>query len=131
MGRLSGKIAIVTGAASGIGAASAKLFADEGAEVLAVDRPESEIGTVHAGSNAIASFAADRASGVFTSASSCSRSATDACEITGITDAMALMGVISSLTSRSTRSTSIGLTHSTTTSLSRTRSALSATWRTP
>ena len=59
MGRLSGKIAIVTGAASGIGAASAKLFADEGAQVLAVDRPESEIATVHASSNAIASFAAD------------------------------------------------------------------------
>ncbi len=38
MSRLSGKIAIVTGAASGIGAASAKLFADEGAQVLAVDR---------------------------------------------------------------------------------------------
>src|SRR6266436_9239941 len=59
MGRLSGKIAIVTGAASGIGAASAKLFADEGAQVLAVDRPESEINTVHASSNAIAPFAAD------------------------------------------------------------------------
>src|SRR5437763_6816750 len=59
MGRLSGKIAIVTGAASGIGEASAKLFADEGAEVLAVDRPESEIKSVHAGSNAIAPFAAD------------------------------------------------------------------------
>src|SRR5258708_24778410 len=59
MGRLSGKIAIVTGAASGIGAASAKLFAEEGGQVLAVDRPESEINTVHAGSNAIAPFAAD------------------------------------------------------------------------
>src|SRR5947207_1104521 len=59
MGRLSGKIAIVTGAASGIGAASAKLFADEGAQVLAVDRPESEIYTVHAGSNAIAPFGVD------------------------------------------------------------------------
>jgi len=38
MGRLSGKIAIVTGAGSGIGRASAKLFAAEGATVLAVDK---------------------------------------------------------------------------------------------
>ena len=38
MGRLSGKGAIVTGAASGIGRASAELFAAEGASVLAVDR---------------------------------------------------------------------------------------------
>lgn len=38
MGRLSGKGAIVTGAASGIGRASAELFATEGAAVLAVDR---------------------------------------------------------------------------------------------
>ena len=56
MGRLTGKIAIVTGAASGIGAASAKLFADEGAQVLAVDRPESAIDTAHAGNNAIAAL---------------------------------------------------------------------------
>jgi enoyl-[acyl-carrier-protein] reductase (NADH) len=59
MGRLTGKIAIVTGAASGIGAASAKLFADEGAQVLAVDRPESAIDTAHAGNNAIATCAVD------------------------------------------------------------------------
>jgi NAD(P)-dependent dehydrogenase (short-subunit alcohol dehydrogenase family) len=37
-GRLAGKRAIVTGAASGIGRASAVLFAQEGARVLAVDR---------------------------------------------------------------------------------------------
>ncbi len=40
MGRLAGKRAIVTGAGSGIGRASARLFAAEGASVLAVDRDE-------------------------------------------------------------------------------------------
>lgn len=39
MSRLQGRAAIVTGAASGIGRASAELFASEGALVLAVDRP--------------------------------------------------------------------------------------------
>lgn len=38
MGRLAGKRAIVTGAGSGIGRASALRFAQEGARVLAVDR---------------------------------------------------------------------------------------------
>lgn len=38
MDTLKGKVAIVTGAASGIGRASAKLFAAEGAAVVALDR---------------------------------------------------------------------------------------------
>ena len=43
MGRLQGKRAIVTGAGSGIGRASAKLFAAEGAAVMVVDKTRPSI----------------------------------------------------------------------------------------
>jgi NAD(P)-dependent dehydrogenase (short-subunit alcohol dehydrogenase family) len=45
--RLQGKIAIVTGAGSGIGRASAKLFAAEGAKVLAADVTDAVEETAH------------------------------------------------------------------------------------
>ncbi len=48
MGRLQGKRTIVTGAASGIGRASARLFAREGASVLLVDRSAEAVEAVAA-----------------------------------------------------------------------------------
>lgn len=47
--RLEGKRTIVTGAASGIGEATARLFAAEGARVLAVDLPGTRLEDAHAG----------------------------------------------------------------------------------
>ncbi len=45
MARLEGKVCVVTGAASGIGAETARLFIDEGATVVGVDLREDGIGT--------------------------------------------------------------------------------------
>jgi NAD(P)-dependent dehydrogenase (short-subunit alcohol dehydrogenase family) len=38
--RLSGKTAVITGAASGIGAGAARLFAEHGAHLILVDQNE-------------------------------------------------------------------------------------------
>lgn len=46
MGRLQGKMAVITGAAQGIGRASANAFVREGARVIAVDIHESHLSTL-------------------------------------------------------------------------------------
>ncbi|HEY8573046.1 SDR family NAD(P)-dependent oxidoreductase [Phenylobacterium sp.] len=48
MGRLEGRTAVITGAASGIGRAASLLFAKEGASVLCVDRAEAVADTASA-----------------------------------------------------------------------------------
>jgi NAD(P)-dependent dehydrogenase (short-subunit alcohol dehydrogenase family) len=49
LARLDGKVCVITGAASGIGAATARLFMDEGATVVGVDLRDDGVGTLALG----------------------------------------------------------------------------------
>ncbi len=57
--RLKDKAAIVTGAASGIGRATAQLFAEQGAHVLAVDLPGKKLAEAHRPFDAIETLETD------------------------------------------------------------------------
>ena len=59
--RLPGKVAVVTGAASGIGRATVELFAVNGCRVLAVDLPGHGLGEAFAGNARVACLEADLA----------------------------------------------------------------------
>jgi NAD(P)-dependent dehydrogenase (short-subunit alcohol dehydrogenase family) len=61
MARLQGKVAIITGASGGIGAASAKRFVEEGASVMLVDLEDGPVQKVaqELGSDRAAAMAAD------------------------------------------------------------------------
>ena len=65
MGKLEGKIALVTGGNSGIGLATAKQFVNEGAYVFITGRREQELdffGTITEESKAVVFLASDDAS---------------------------------------------------------------------
>src|SRR5579884_229119 len=56
--QLEGKVAVITGAGSGIGLATARLFVEEGAQVIAADIPEKGLAQL-AGTRGVETVVAD------------------------------------------------------------------------
>lgn len=56
-GKLDGKVCVITGIASGIGAASAKLFAAEGAQVVGIDLADGDVGEMSVRANVADEYA--------------------------------------------------------------------------
>jgi NAD(P)-dependent dehydrogenase (short-subunit alcohol dehydrogenase family) len=95
MGELDGKVAVVTGAGSGMGRATVEVFVREGARVLAVDISGAEEETAAALGDAVVPFHCDvtdeaQIEASFAAAVEAFGSVTTACNVAGIADGLPL-----------------------------------------
>lgn len=95
MGELDGKVALITGAGSGMGRATAEVFVREGAQVLAVDRTGAEEETAASLGDACVPFRGDvtdeaQVEAAFAAAVAAFGSVDVACNVAGIADGMPL-----------------------------------------
>lgn len=95
MGELDGKVALITGAGSGMGRATAEVFAREGAKVLAVDVSGAEEDTAASLGDAVVPFRCDvtdeaQVEASFAAAVEAFGRVDAVCNVAGIADAMPL-----------------------------------------
>ena len=77
-GRLGNRVAIVTGASSGIGRAIALAYAREGAKVMIADREETSIASLDAGLTTASAIMAHRGQAVFHQTDVCASESVEA-----------------------------------------------------